>query len=96
MRSGRREIYGDLRAIMREFEPVTYISTSRSSKRYLLPSRDSPTLRPAYITFTVTSSDSIISQHQLMIALAGPVKSSQPSPFPTWFMTHDLPRKKSH
>ena len=28
-----------------------------------------------------TSSDSIVSQHQLMIALSGPVKSSQPSPF---------------
>lgn len=34
MRSGRREIYRDLRAILREFEPVTYISTSRSCKRY--------------------------------------------------------------
>lgn len=28
-----------------------------------------------------TSAYSIVSQHQLMIALAGPVKSSQPSPF---------------
>lgn len=60
--------------IMREFEPVTYISTSRSIKRYLLPSRDSPPLRPAYISFAVTSAYSIVSQLQPMIALAGPVK----------------------
>ena len=43
-----------------------------------------------------TSSYSIVSQHQLMIALSGSVKSSQPFSFPTWFMTHDPLRKKSH
>ena len=59
----------------------SHISTSSSSKRYLLPSRDSPPLRPAYLSFDVTSSDSIVSQHQLMIAFSGPIKSSQPSPF---------------
>lgn len=37
----------------------SHISTSRSSKRYLLPTRDSPPLSPACISFTVTSSDSI-------------------------------------
>ena len=79
-RSGRREICGDLPPSCVNSNR-SHISTSSSSKRYLLPSRDSPHLRPAYLSFAVTSSDSIVSQHQLMIALSGPVKSSQPSPF---------------
>lgn len=45
-----------------------------------------------------TSSDSIVSQHQLMIALAGPVKSSQPSTFQhgSWHMISHVKSPTDH
>lgn len=42
-----------------------------------------------------TSSYSIVSQHQLMIAFSGPVKVLSRLLF-NRVQTHDLPRKKSH
>lgn len=70
----------------------SHISTSSSSKRYLLPFRDSPPLRSVYLSFTVSYSivavadDHALRSHKTLLAIS----------FPTWFMTHDPPRKKSH
>ena len=64
----------------------------RDPARDILPSGDSPPLRSVYISFTVSYSivavadDHTLQSRKPLLAIS----------FPTWFMTHDLPRKKSH
>ena len=91
----RREICENLRSILREFEPVTYISTSRSRKRYSALREQSASQASLHLFRC-----HILRLHRIAASADDRVlrsrKSSQLSPFPTWFMTHDPPRKKSH
>lgn len=64
----------------------------RDPARDILPSGNSPPLRSVYISFTVSYSivavadDRTLRSRKTLLAIS----------FPTWFMTHDPPRKKSH
>lgn len=91
----RREICENLRSILREFEPVTYISTSRARKRYSAlreqsASQASLPLFRCHIRLlhhiAASADDCVLRSRKKLSAIS----------FPTWFMTHDPPRKKSH
>ena len=91
----RREICENLRSILREFEPVTYISTSRSCKKYSALRGQSASQASLHLfrcqilllhRIAASADDRVLRSRKKLSAVS----------FPARFMTYDLPRKKSH